>query len=358
MPDSSTKFHRSEMLFVPVAVPVIVRAIDRLRGGDTFEADVRCSDHSARSADGTRIHYSICGEGDRVVFFVHGWTCNSTIFRYQQECFSPEYKIVSLDLRGHGMSGVPESLDYHPDRLAEDLKCVIDAVGPAEFVIAGHSLGGFTTFKFFEHYAEEYKGALKGLAIIDSTGTDLVDGIVMGEVVSRVYPRPLAALMKAVGRNSRFSETLLRLFSETSTAYLVVRLAAFGRKPHCDQVEKMTDMIFSTPMSSVSLAAKACLDFHFEYFLENVDLPVIVMVGDRDKLTNIEVNVRTAELLPDARLVVFEGAGHCAMMEQHDGFNDELGEFLHQVLPLGKPTGPATKKPAKKKARPKKAVGG
>jgi len=261
-----------------------------------------------------------------------------------------------MDLRGHGMSAVPDSLNYHPDRLAEDLKCVIDAVRPEEFVIGGHSLGGFTTFKFFEHFAKQYEGALKGLAIIDSTGTDLVDGIVMGDVVSRVYPRPLASLFRLVGRNSSFTETLLRLFSETSAAYLVVRWAAFGKKPHVDQVEQMTDMIFSTPMSSVSLAAKACLDFHFEYFLGSVDVPVIVMVGDRDKLTNIAVNLRTAELLPDARLVVFEGAGHCAMMEQHDSFNKELGSFLHDVLPEIKPSKKPTKKPAKKPAR-KKASG-
>jgi len=90
--------------------------------------------------------------------------------------------------------------------------------------------------------------------------------------------------------------------------------------------------VMSTPMTTLSLAAKACFDYHYEYFLPSVDVPVALLVGDRDKLTNRESNERTASLLPDARLKVFEGAGHCAMLERHDDFNEELGSFLDEVF--------------------------
>ena len=356
-PGSRVKTRKAEFLFIPLAIPALIREIDRRRGGEKFEARVERSGHSARSADGTRIHYSQCGSGEKVIFFAHGWMCDSTVFRYQQEYFSQKYRVVSLDLRGHGLSGIPESLDYNPERLAEDLECVVDAVNPKEFVVGGHSMGGFTTFKFFERFGEEYAGRLKGLAIIDSTGTDLVEGLVMGDLVSRVYPRPLDLILRAIGRRNRISDPIIRVFAGTSAAYALVRWAAFGKRPDYDQVEQITTMLFSTPMTSVSLAAKACLDFHFDYYLPEVGLPVLVMVGDRDKLANLEVNTRTVEQLPDARLVIFEGAGHCAMMEQHEEFNSELEIFFDQVFSRTSGRSAGRKKSATGKGKGKEKSG-
>lgn len=280
------------------------------------------------SGDGTRIWADCCGEAGPTIFFVHGWTCNGTIFRYQKPFFGRNYQVVTLDLRGHGRSAVPESRDYHPDRLAEDLKAVIDAVDPEEFVIAGHSMGGFTAFKFHEHFGEEYGGRLKGLVIIDSTGTDLVDGLVLGRLVDKFYPVPLNGLLKALGWESRLATRILDLMSDSSAAYLIVRWAAFGKKPPAGEVELVREMTFSTPVESIALAAKGCLDFHCEYHLPEVDMPVLILVGSEDKLTNRYVNLRTCEALPQAELVVFEEAGHCIQLERTEEFNLALDDFL------------------------------
>ena len=117
-----------------------------------------------------------------------------------------------------------------------------------------------------------------------------------------------------------------------TTAYGMVRWGAFGKKPKGAQVEHVRDMVLGTPMTTLSLAAKACLDFHYDYYLPEVDVPVILLVGDKDKLTNREANERNAGLLPDARLKVFEGAGHCSLLERRSEFNAALEAFLDEVF--------------------------
>ncbi len=57
-----------------------------------------------------------------------------------------------------------------------------------------------------------------------------------------------------------------------------------------------------------------------------------LLEGDRDRLTNLEVNRRTGGLLPDARMAVFPGAGHCSLLETADEFNRELGLFLDEAF--------------------------
>jgi pimeloyl-ACP methyl ester carboxylesterase len=118
------------------------------------------------SLDGTALYVDYLGERDSTVFLAHGYTCDGTEFRYQKPYLADKYRVVSLDFRGHGRSEISNSGDYHFERLAEDLKAVVDAFEPERFVVAGHSMGGLAAFKFYELFAKEYEGRLKGLAII------------------------------------------------------------------------------------------------------------------------------------------------------------------------------------------------
>lgn len=322
------------LLALPLAIPALVRALDRRRSdaSETLSADLPAEELEAVSADGTVLRVRAYGDGDTAIFFVHGWTCNESVFRFQQEHFGDRYRVVTFDQRGHGRSDIPASLDYHPERQAEDLKAVVDLLDPEGFIVAGHSMGGFASFKFYERFGGEYGDRLKGMAIIDSTGTDLVEGIVFGKVIRRIPPAVLDRSLMALGRRNRLAGIAVGLLRDTSAAYMVVRWAAFGRRPSGAHVEHMREMVTATPVTSVALAAKACLDFHCDYYLPEVRVPVLLLVGDRDKLTNLESNEKTARLTPDARLRVFPGAGHCTLLERREEFNRELDEFISEVL--------------------------
>ncbi len=61
--------------------------------------------HWARSTDGVRIAYEVRGKGSLALVFVHGWSCNRGFWAGQMKPFSSQFKVVAVDLAGHGDSG-------------------------------------------------------------------------------------------------------------------------------------------------------------------------------------------------------------------------------------------------------------
>ena len=72
----------------------------------------------------------------------------------------------------------------------------------------------------------------------------------------------------------------------------------------------------------------------YRYPLERLRVPALVVAGDVDRLTPPASAVALNERLPDARLVVLEGAGHCSMLDRPEEFNEAVERFLREVLGL------------------------
>src|SRR5579883_845536 len=63
---------------------------------------------SAAMIDGAKINWATSGQGEKIVVFVHGWTCDSTTWSKQVPAVARKYQAVTLDLPGHGKSGMPK----------------------------------------------------------------------------------------------------------------------------------------------------------------------------------------------------------------------------------------------------------
>src|SRR5260370_1290299 len=84
-------------------------ALALFTGPATESADaqpVRDTANVVTSPDGIRIAYEAHGEGSPALVFVHGWSCNRSYWRQQLQPFSRQFKVVALDLAGHGDSGL------------------------------------------------------------------------------------------------------------------------------------------------------------------------------------------------------------------------------------------------------------
>lgn len=97
--------------------------------------------HVAYSKDGTSIAYEVFGAGDPTLIFVHGWSCDSRYWRAQVPEFSKKYRVVVIDLAGHGHSGMSR-ITYRLSSFGEDVKAVTKAVGSNRVILIGHSMGG------------------------------------------------------------------------------------------------------------------------------------------------------------------------------------------------------------------------
>jgi pimeloyl-ACP methyl ester carboxylesterase len=96
----------------------------------------------ARSRDGIEIAFTTCGsEAADAVVLVHGWLGNRTYWAQQIEILAERYRVIALDLAGHGESGLGRD-DWTLEAFGGDVTAVVDEVGPAKVALVGHSMGG------------------------------------------------------------------------------------------------------------------------------------------------------------------------------------------------------------------------
>jgi len=95
----------------------------------------------ALAPDGVRIAYDVRGQGEPTLVLVHGWCCDRSFWREQVDSLARDYRVVTLDLAGHGDSG-HERASWSVDVLAGDVMAVADALDLRRIVLIGHSMGG------------------------------------------------------------------------------------------------------------------------------------------------------------------------------------------------------------------------
>jgi pimeloyl-ACP methyl ester carboxylesterase len=91
--------------------------------------------------DGVRIVYDDRGQGATALVFVHCWSCDRTFWREQADVFSDGYRVVTLDLAGHGESGKNRKT-WTVAGLGGDVRAVVEKLGLKRVILVGHSMGG------------------------------------------------------------------------------------------------------------------------------------------------------------------------------------------------------------------------
>jgi pimeloyl-ACP methyl ester carboxylesterase len=129
--------------------------------------------------DGITLGYDDVGAGPRTLLFTHGLGCDRSFMAPQVGYFSDRYRIINVDLRGHGESDKPQQ-DYHPDVQADDLARLCTKLGITRPVLVGHSLGGVVGLRLAHLYPELLSGliALDSAIAVTPEVADLTPGIV------------------------------------------------------------------------------------------------------------------------------------------------------------------------------------
>lgn len=116
--------------------------------------------------DGVPIVYEVRGEseaGEPALVFVHCWGCDRTYWREQLDVFAADYRVVAMDLAGHGESGV-ERERWSVLGLAGDVAAVADALGLERMILIGHSMGGPVALEA----ARRMPGRVVGIVAVDT----------------------------------------------------------------------------------------------------------------------------------------------------------------------------------------------
>jgi len=111
---------------------------------------------------GVKVHYNDVGGKDKnALVFVHGWTCSADFWRQSIHAF-PNYRVVAVDLPGHGLSDKPQT-DYSMEYFAKAIEAVMKDARIKKAVLVGHSMGTPVIRQFYRLYPEK----TLGLVIVD-----------------------------------------------------------------------------------------------------------------------------------------------------------------------------------------------
>ena len=256
-------------------------------------------------ANGIDINYEIEGDGP-VVTFSHSLACNLGMWDEQVRALKGRYRVLRFDTRGHGQSGAPAGA-YTLEQLSDDLKALLDGLGITATHFVGLSMGGMIGQVF----------ALKHPAMVQS--------LVLCDTTSR-YPAAAAPIwedrIKAVGAKGMepmVAPTLERWFT-----------APF-RARRRDLMERVGTMIRSTPAPGYIGCCHAIPKINVTERLRNVRCPALVIVGEEDPGTPVEMARDIHAALPAAELAILSRASHLSNLEQPEEFNRVLGGFLDKL---------------------------
>lgn len=261
-------------------------------------AQLPARDEFFTTSDGVRLHYLEAGSGPSIVF-VPGWTMPGRIWEPQIKYFSGKNHVIALDPRSQGESDRADEGNF-PERRASDIKELIDHLHLAPAVLVGWSLGVRESLTYTQLYGTS---TLRALVLVD------------GEVwtkESRETDQTHADFIHNVETNrAKFTQQFVRKMYEKPQpeAYLSSLVDASLKVPTSVAVALLADLYLKNDMRPT--VAKI-----------NVPLLFAVRTAHQDQAEIVR------SVLPTAKTVVFEDAGHALFVDDSDRFNQLLENFL------------------------------
>lgn len=283
-----------EILFAAVMV-FIASCSARAPYGQT-----RC----VRSFDGEPISYNVFGSGDITLLFVHGWSCDSRYWREQIPYFAKKYKVVTIDLAGHGHSGQNRKI-YSLESFGQDVKAVVEELDVKRVILIGHSMGGGVI-------AEAAK--LMPNRVIGLIGVDTLQNV--EEAMSK---EEVAQIVNAYKKDFRVSA---RAFVE--------QMMVKDTNPELKKwiIDDVSSAPSNVAISAFEEYAAKLDDKKMANTFKGIKAPVRCVNTDLWP-TNIEANRR---YMSSFDVAIMKGVGHCLMLERPDEFNKLLNRSIKEII--------------------------
>lgn len=273
--------------------------------------------HTINGGADLKLHVREFGREDAPsILLIHGWSQHHLCwFKQFQSDLADEFRLVAMDLRGHGQSEAPSDPEsYTTGRLwAEDLAAVISSLGLVSPILVGSSYGGFIVGDYLRSYGDEAIGGVNLVAGAVGIGPSWFGSLIGDAFVAHA---PLAA-------------------SEDQE----VALKAIQNLLHCCVVK-------SLPASEVELAIGWSMltaphvrghligredDFRPEY--AQLRKPLLLSYGAADVVVRPSMAEAIRSVCPSSRTSEYSGTGHFPFLEDPVRFNRELAEFTKASVP-------------------------
>jgi pimeloyl-ACP methyl ester carboxylesterase len=284
-----------------------------------------------RRPDGTEIHLECFGPADAPpLVLTHGWGMNAAEWYYVKSALADRFRLVTWDLRGMGKSSRPPTRDYRLETMARDLDAVLARAGADRAVLVGHSIGGMVTLTFCRLFAAALRDRVAGIVLVDTTYTNPVRTTTASGFFTAIQQPVLEPLLHLVTWLSLPIWGMNWLSYQNGTAHLISALTGFGGSQTRGQLEFVTRVSNHASPAALARGVLAMFRYDATAALPGIDVPALVVTGDKDRVLVPETSARMHDALPAAELVSLAPAGHMSLLERYEPFVDAVTAFAER----------------------------
>lgn len=251
-----------------------------------------------------RSAFSAEGEGEPL-FLIHGIGASRASFAGLIPRLKKEFRVISYDLRGHGVSPSPKP-PYTLDDLVEDLEALRAELGIAKAHFAGHSLGGMIG----PAYARKYPQHVKTLGLWSTAAFRTED--------DSAKVKGVVAAMRAKGIPQVLEALKDRWFTPDFSA----------RRP--DVIERRMQQVIDTDADVFLSVFDIYAETEMAPWLHEIRHPCQVLTGENDGGCNPRLNQQIADALPNSELVILPALRHAILLEAADQVAPPVLSFLRK----------------------------
>ena len=245
--------------------------------------------------DNVELAYTIEGEGDTIIL-LHGWGCDHNIWKATSELLRNHFRVVAVDFAGFGLSAEPREV-WGVEQYTRSIEALVKHLGVERPTLVGHSFGGRVSILYAS------RNSVKSVLLTDASG---------------VKPRRSMSYYRKVYTFKLMKATLPLLIGKQKASIIIEQKRSKGGS---------SDYNRATPMMRAILSK--CVNEDLTKHMPKVVAPVLLFWGDKDTATPLADAHKMKRLMPNAGLVVAQGAGHFAMLEQPALWMASLKSFLN-----------------------------
>ena len=280
-----------------------------LRAMPTFE------ERRVASGDGTTIATTAVGPSDaQSILFIHGWSQSQHAWQsLMNGSLAERYRLVSMDMRGHGKSDRPEALESYQDGKlwGEDVAAVIAAYGLVKPILVGWSYGGYVISDYLRHFGESNLGGILFVGAITQRGT---------EKTKRYRSQASASLFKAATMPGTGNMETMRAF---------LRLCTYEPLPDAKLDDLIAENLLVSRFVRGALFQRPPIDN--DDVLSGLTIPVTVVHGAEDQIVLPASAEDHAAVIPGTTLRIYPRVGHMPFEEAPAAFEADLRGLAESV---------------------------
>jgi pimeloyl-ACP methyl ester carboxylesterase len=251
------------------------------------------------SADNVTISYHLQGQGKPALVFIHGSCCDKSFWKFQVPHFAKRYQVVTIDLAGHGESGLGRA-DYTIEAFGSDVVAVVEKLQLDEVILVGHSLGGPVIIEAARQMPER---------VIGCVAVDTLHDIEKGYDDEEL--KAIASRLKV---------------DFTNTVQNFVR-GVFRADANPEIVEWVTGKMSSIDPEVAIGIMENVGQYDLKRAVKDVQVPIVCINSDFWP-TKVKENRKYAKIY---EVKIMPGIGHVVMMEEPDKFNQLLAETIAEL---------------------------